>query len=367
MKTTGRRDPGSRLGAACGQNVGSCGRRPTSDLARRIATRRLHGVRRPAFGLAVACALVLAAGKPSFAADRYALVVTGASGGAKFAEMYDQWRGRLVKALEERLSFERDHVVVLAEKAGGAVQLATRENVRDALAGLASRMHGTDLLVLVLIGHGTFDGATAKFNLVGPDLDAGEWASLVRGVPGHLVVVNTASASFPFLSALSRKGRVVITATDSVASRFDTVFPEYFTQAVETASTDADRNDRVSIWEIFASASAGVRRYYEEKGLLPVEHPMLDDAGDGFGKDAEQPGIDTSTAQAVYLGPDPAESSLDAATRELIGRRDDLLGEIGQLKAKKPAMDEGDYTARLEKLLIELAKVSRELREKNKT
>ena len=104
--------------------------------------------------------------------------------------------------------------------------------------------------------------------------------------PGRLIVVDTTGASFPFLGALAAKGRVVITATDSPAARYDTVFPEHFVQAMEQAAAAAGSGGRVSIWDVFTSASAGVRRHYEQQGLLPVEHALLDDEGDTYGKDA---------------------------------------------------------------------------------
>ena len=40
-----------------------------------------------------------------------------------------------------------------------------------------------------------FDGADAKFNLVGPDLTAVDWKSLVTDLPGRLILVNTTAAS----------------------------------------------------------------------------------------------------------------------------------------------------------------------------
>ncbi len=314
--------------------------------------------------LVASLALVAGVARPAAAGgQRYALVVTGALGEDKFAARYDDWRTRLVDVLADRFGFGRDHVVALGATPKGPVQAATRENVRRMLVSLAGRLHAHDLLLVVLIGHGTFDGTVAKFNLVGPDLDAGEWAALLRNVPGQLVVVDTTGASFPFLGPLSRKDRIVVTATDSPAARYDTVFPEYFVKAMEQAAADAGPDGRVSIWDVFVAASAGVRQYYERRGLLPVEHALLDDAGDGYGKDADQPGTDSSVAQSVYLtaAPDP---SADAATRELTERRDDLMAQVERLKAKKSSMSPADYDAQLEKLLVDLARVSRELRQK---
>ena len=104
---------------------------------------------------------------------------------------------------------------------------ATADNVRKAVNGVRQKMTRDDLFIIVLIGHGTFDGVDAKFNLVGRDLESAEWAALLRPLPGRVVVVNTTAGSFPFIERLAGPKRIVISATDSVAQRFDTVFPEY--------------------------------------------------------------------------------------------------------------------------------------------
>ena len=141
-------------------------------------------------------------------------------------------------------------------------------------------------MLVVLLGHGTYDGNVAKFNLVGPDLTAKDWTDLLTGVQGRVALVNTTEASFPFLESLTAKGRVVITATDSAAQKYATVFPEYFVKAMKEASTDLDKNGRTSIFEVFAAASAAVKQHYEQRGQLTTERALLDDNGDGKGREA---------------------------------------------------------------------------------
>ena len=160
----------------------------------------------------------------------------------------------------------------------------------------------------MLIGHGTFDGVDAKFNLVGPDLESADWAALLRPLPGRLVVVNTTSASFPFLERLAGPRRVVITATDSAAQRFDTVFPEYFIRALTDAAADIDKNGRISIWEAFAAASGHVRRHYQQRGQLSTERALLDDNGDGVGKEVggSRRGRLATRAGRIWIGRCPA-------------------------------------------------------------
>src|SRR5262249_13182449 len=163
--------------------------------------------------------------------------VSGASGGQEYAQQYNQWTSELSAALVDRLKFDRTHVTVLSETDRVAAA-ASADNVRRALASYRTRMTRDDVLLLVLIGHGTFDGVDAKFNLVGPDLESAEWSSLLSPLPGRIVLVNTSSASFPFLERAAGPRRIVITATDSVAQRFDTVFPQYFIKALTDEAAD---------------------------------------------------------------------------------------------------------------------------------
>ena len=139
--------------------------------------------RRGAAGL---LAVILAGAVPIAlsAQDRYALVVSGASGGAAFQEKHAQWRNALVTALRSGPRFDEDHLIVLAETPGPGVGRASRAGVRQALDRLAGRMGEDAVLYVVLIGHGSFDGVDAKFNLVGPDLEAREWGRVAAGAAG---------------------------------------------------------------------------------------------------------------------------------------------------------------------------------------
>lgn len=314
-------------------------------------------------GRLVAAALVAALGPASAAAQaRYALIVTGASGGAAYAAQYAAWRTALADKLVRVFGFSPEHVLVLAEHPGPGEGPATREGVRQAAARLERLLGPGDLLLAVLIGHGTDDGADAKFNLVGPDLDASEWADLLGRLPARLVVVNTTEASAPFLAALAGPRRVVIAATDSPAQRFSTVFPEYFVSALDDPAADVDKNGRVSVWETFMLASARVRRHYEARGQLATERALIDDTGDGVGKEAGAPGPDGPLAARVYLDAQPAPPAADPELLELFRRRAELEAEVEALKTRKPLMLDSDYLREFERLMIELARVSRAIR-----
>ena len=314
-----------------------------------------------------ACFAFLAWPSPARAGDRYALVVTGASGGAAYAQKYAKWRAAFVDTLRTKFHYDPQRLIVLAETASEGVRQATRENVRGALADLRKRMTKEDQLLVLLIGHGTsLDGDEAKFNLVGPDLSASEWGDLLRPLPGRLVFVNTTGASFPFLRRLAGKGHVVLTATDAAAQQFETVFPEFFVKAFDDAAADLDRNNRVSMWEAFTYASAGVRQWFEQKGQLPTERSLLDDTGAGIGREAQTPGTDGAIARVTYLEPDAALSlPADAALAGLMRRRAELDTLLEELKARKESIAPDQYDADLEKLLVEIARISAQIRAKS--
>ncbi len=159
--------------------------------------------------------------------------------------------------------------------------------------------------------------------------------------------------------------RVVITATATAAQKYDTVFPEYFIGAFVEPAADLDKDNRVSIWEAFAHASTGVKRHYEQRGQLATERPVLDDNGDGQGKEAGESGPDGAVASRLFLdaGPELA-SSTDPAVSELIARRDRLESELNEVKRKKGFMPPDDYRSELERVLVELSRVSRALRQR---
>jgi hypothetical protein len=287
---------------------------------------------------------------PSFAQteERYAVIVSGVSGTEKFAETQKAWVTALQTTLVKRLGFGTEQVIVLSE---GGPAMANRDTVTKTLASLKPRLTADDTLLIVLIGHGTFDGTAAKFNLVGPDMDSREWKMALDGNPARLVFVNTTSSSFPFVQALAGKNRIVIAATDSAAQKYATVFPQYFIEALDqVAKADNDKNGRLSVWEAFTYAGQAVKQAFDQKGTLVTERSVIDDGTNGV------------LAKTTFLDPPPAATSANAATAALEKRRITLEAEIEQLKGRKGEMPAGQYEEEFERLAIELARISAQIR-----
>lgn len=296
----------------------------------------------------LALAIMCVTAVPCWAGDQYALVVSGASGGDAYTKKYDGLRTSLVNLLKS-FGYADDHVVTLSE--------ASRDRIHDALQSLRARLRKDDSLFVVLIGHGTAEGDVAKFNLVGPDMTARDWADQLAPIEARLIFVDTTAASFPFLRQLARPGRIVITATDSTAQEFETVFPEFFVKAFSDPAADSDKDGRVSIFEAFLYASANVRAWFDRQNRLPTERALLDDDGDGVGREAWSPAPDGAVAKLTYLRPRAA-----AASEPLAKRQADIESAIADLKTRRATMTPEAYDAELERLLTDLARVSAERR-----
>ena len=315
----------------------------------------------------LAAGLLLVVPVVAQAQDRYAIIVAGASGGPAYAQQYRTWTAALDQVLVERLGFDHARITTLSDTSD-TTSAATAANLRRIIAERRSQLKPDDVLLLFLIGHGTYDGVDAKFNLVGPDLEAAEWASLLRNLPGRLVIVNGAAASSPFVERLAGPRRIVISATDSVVQRFDTVFPEYFIAAFREEGADIDKNGRTSIWEAFAWAAGAVRRHYQERGQLATERPLLDDNGDGVGREAASQGQDGSVASRTYLAPAPAGAApTDDVLVELLHRRASLVAEVEELQVKKAFMSNDEYAREFERIMLALARVGREIRQRSQS
>lgn len=275
----------------------------------------------------------------------FLLIVVGLAGDPEHGELFQKWASNL-SAASERLGVAADRILRV-----GGERAATRDGVHQAFATLSKQATADDLVMIVLFGHGTFDGRAAKFNLSGPDMTAADFAPLLGSLSSkHVVFVNTASASGPFIEALSAPGRTIVTATRSGSEQFATLFGGYFVDALTSEAADADKNRRVSVLEAFEYAKAEVARAYEREGLLATEHALIDDG--------------SKAASVLALGSAEAmEAPADPRLRALYDERRDLERRIESLKLLKASMDSQRYLAELERLATALALKSREIRQ----
>jgi hypothetical protein len=229
---------------------------------------------------------------------------------------------------------------------------------------LKSGLDANNVLFVFLIGHGSFDGKEAKFNLVGPDLSASDYNELLSALPTRRIVVfNMSSASGEFVKPLSAKGRIVVTATRNGQETNATRFTGFFIAALNATDGDTDQDGHTSVLEAFVYTNRLTEEFYKRAGRLATEHALLDDNGDGVGREKAEAG-EGLLARATYLDSlSVDEAAATAATGKLLKERARLEGEIEQLIARKGNMPEAEYEASLERLFIELAKVNRSIKQ----
>src|SRR5262245_39380329 len=162
----------------------------------------------------------------------FLLIVVGLSGDPESAKTFHRWGNTLAEA-SERLGVTSDRLVYLVgEPAEGDARVSgrsTREEVTKALTKFAASAGPDDLVFITLIGHGSWDGRSAKFNMPGPDMAPEDFDALLKKLrTKQIVFVNTASSSGPFLEALSGQGRTLVSATRSGAEVYTTLFGGFF-------------------------------------------------------------------------------------------------------------------------------------------
>lgn len=296
--------------------------------------------------------LLGAAEKPSV------VVVTGAPGteeyGQEFAKWADQWKAAAKKA---KATFRQ---------VGKATKGNPKDDFRQMLAKESKKSQQP--LWVVLLGHGTYAGKQAKFNLNGPDLEAGELAEWLKGFERPLVIVNCSSSSSPFLNALRAKGRVVITATRSGVERNYCRLGGFLATAIGDSTADLDKDGQTSLLEAWLIAARRTAAFYEEEGRLATEHSLLDDNGDGKGtqsdwfrglqvtKKSAEEGLlpDGLRAHQFHLIPSANERKLTAEQR---AERDALELELARHRSRKTDLKGDEYYERLEAILREMSRI----------
>jgi hypothetical protein len=299
----------------------------------------------------------------------FLLVLVGLAGDPEHGELFHKWGGELAEAAA-RLGVPADHVVYLVDQTQegdkNVTGKATVEEISKTFDRFAKQATPEDAVYVVLIGHGSYDGKTAKFNLPGPDIAAADFNAQFKKLPTkQIVFVDTTSASGPFLNELSAPGRTIITATRNGAENFSTLFGGYFVDALTGEEADADKNRHVSMLEAFQFAKAAVQRAYEKEGLLSTEHALLDDNGDKTGSaDPSTNGPDGKVASLLAIGSaaDAAALPTDPKLRALVLEQRELEHRVESLRLLKESMDPAKYQSELEKLVTDLALKTREIR-----
>ncbi len=242
---------------------------------------------------------------------------------------------------------------------------ATKAHITDTLSEIAREAKPDDEFTLVLIGHGSFDGETYKFNLPGPDISGDDLAALCNRIAAkRQLIVNTTSASGGSIGSLERAGRIVIAATKTGTEKNATVFARYWVDALRDPAADVDKNDVLTALEAFQYADRKTSAFYESQKRLATEHSVIEDTGkkEAVRAVSTENGEGLLATNFVVLRLGTAQKTAnDPAKRALLDKKEALEQKIDTLKYQKAAMSAEDYKQQLSGALLELAKVQEEL------
>jgi hypothetical protein len=222
---------------------------------------------------------------------------------------------------------------------------ATKAKFVASLNRIAGQAKPADVFMLMMIGHGTFDGAEYKFNLPGPDISGTELAGALNRIPAsRQLIVDMTSASGGIVPALKKDGRTVITATKSGMEKNATVFARFWVEALQDPTADIDKNGSISALEAFQFAERKTKAFFSDQKRLATEHAQLEDQQ----RAAAFPLLRYGTAAAVVNDP---------AKRDLLGKKEEIENQIDALKYQKDLMAPDDYKRQISSLLLQLAKI----------
>jgi hypothetical protein len=289
-------------------------------------------------------------------AETFYFTVAGLGGEPEYDARFSGWAKDLDKLLHQVEPQAKIKTLYGAD--------ATRANVEAYLRDLAKEAKADDSVILMLIGHGSFDEFDYKFNLPGPDLSATELAGLLDKIPAHQLIVNMTSASGGSIAALEKPKRVVITATKTGTEKNATVFPRYWIEGLRDPAADSDKNDIVTALEVFRYAEEKTAKFYETQKRLSTEHALIEDAGKGEGVKAPSAengeGLTAGRFAILHLGA-TAVQSRDPAKLALLKQKEELEAQIDDLKYRKASMAVQEYRGQLQQLLIQLAQTQEAL------
>lgn len=286
-------------------------------------------------GLTLA-ALLAAGGMSAASAATQVLVVSGLGGEAQYDERFTKW-GEQVAQASATVTGDAARVTRLAGKQ------ARREQIQAALQKAATELRAGDQLILVLIGHGTYDGTEYRFNIDGPDMTGTELLALLNRIPAQQLVVNTTSTSGALADSWGNNRRVVITATRSGGERNATRFAGFWAEALVTGAADTDKDGNVTAQEAFDYASRQVAEAYKADTAILTERARISGA---------EPSrfVVSRLGQAALFANDPQ-------LIELRAEQDQFVQQVADIKAQKATLGEDEYYARLEPVLLQLARV----------
>jgi hypothetical protein len=231
---------------------------------------------------------------------------------------------------------------------------ARRESLQRELSAFVGKAQKDDQIVVVLIGHGSFDGQEYRFNVPGPDITGHEIGALLDKLPAtQQLIVNATSSSGAVVDQWKHANRIVITATKSGGERNATRFAQFWVEALTSPEADRDKNETVTVEEAYEYAARKVADTFKADAALATEHSRIE-------------GGAPARFVVARLGENAALPN-DAALAAMLQEQTSIDQQIDALKARKSSLPEDQYYDELEKVLLTLARLDKRIDERKST
>jgi len=256
----------------------------------------------------------------SFAhADNYALIIGGLASSKSYYDAFWYSASKLYQLLTDEYGYHPKNITFLFEDDGledGLVDgKSIKENVQRSFEELRTKVKPDDRVVIFMVGHAARREGTTKFNLPRSDIPDTDYATLFKQIDcKQAYVILAFPRSGSFIKFISKPGWVTITS-HSPREGHDGMFCRVFVDALYNEAIDADEDGKISILEAFLHTKEEIKKWYETDGSVALEHPHLDDNGDGVGSHKEVPSQDGQLAKNAFLG-EKSESNIAEAKLE---------------------------------------------------
>lgn len=290
--------------------------------------------------LGTAACIALAATVPSLA-EEHVIIVSGLGGEVEFQESFDE-QAQQIQTAALSLGLDEEQVQLLQ----GAN--ASKENILSAITNLNT--DSDDLLQLHMIGHGSFDGSQYKFNIPGPDITDAELADALNTESAKQMVAIMTSASGAAMESLQADNRLVITATRTGLQKNVSVFSRFWAEGADRSSADLNKNEIVSIAELYDYTLERVTDYYESENLIASEASLIEG----------QDNIDADLFSLARIG-QLANASVSSEVEILLAERTEVETKLSELSDRRQNLTEDEYFGELQNLMLELGLLQQQI------
>jgi hypothetical protein len=215
----------------------------------------------------------------------YALIISGINKNSKERLAKDQAVMNLRRFLIDNAGVKSDGLSVMVDRESSLRKesiVSTADNLKKQIQRFAAVVSNNDRFIFYYTGQANIVSDTLRLNLPGPDITHKQLAGWFDEINASstLIVLDCPGAGLA-ITAITGRNRIIIGAC-TTDQHYSTKLSEYFVPALLDKESDTDKDGRISLLEVFTSASRNVDNFYRRQALLTTETPVLEDNADGI-------------------------------------------------------------------------------------